>query len=153
MTSLFQQSISLVSIAIFQHQQYFEFTFHNFNVILELVDTKATQARLRCSQVEVITTFYDRHHDLVDRDNIATYHCQYFDRFKKQELFTLREYLSSDAIILWWSSCCSYIQLFVLYFYVSLRSNFRVVMSATISHVNDDPFSCLQEGSCYLCSF
>jgi hypothetical protein len=49
--------------------------------------------------VEVITTFYDRHHDLVDRDNIATYHCQYFDRFKKQELFTLREYLSSPLFV------------------------------------------------------
>ena len=36
MTSLFQQSTSLVSLATFQHNQRMEFTFHNSYVILEL---------------------------------------------------------------------------------------------------------------------
>ncbi len=69
MTSLFQQSTSPSSVAIFQHHQRMEFTFHNSYVTIQLLpstvifctessaaDTKAIQTRPRCSQVEDIAS-------------------------------------------------------------------------------------------------
>ena len=52
--------------------------------------------------------------------------------YKKQELLTLREHLSSLPIC-GCGPCCSSFQFFVLSYYVYLRSEFRVVMSVTIS--------------------
>jgi hypothetical protein len=49
--------------------------------------------------------------------------------YKKQELRTLCEHLSSHPVF--W--CCSSFQFFVLSNYLSLRSQFRDVMSVTIS--------------------
>ena len=66
------------------------------------------------------------------------YHCQYFYWlilvtrrvfYKKQELLTLREHLSSPPG-LWWCPCCSFF-LFFVFSYVSLRSEFRYVVSNT----------------------
>jgi len=51
--------------------------------------------------------------------------------YKKQELLTLREYLSSPPEF-WWGPCCSSFN-FVLSYYVSSRSEFNVVISITIS--------------------
>ena len=48
--------------------------------------------------------------------------------YKKQELLTLREYLSSFPEF-WRGPCCSSFN-FVLSYYVSSRSVFNVVMSA-----------------------
>ena len=55
--------------------------------------------------------------------------------YKKQEMLTLREHLSSPPVI-WLCPCCSFFQFFVLSYYVSLRSEFRVVMYVTISTYN-----------------
>jgi len=52
--------------------------------------------------------------------------------YKKQELIILREHLTSHPVF-WWSLCCSFLKFFVLSYYVSLRSEFSVVMSVTIS--------------------
>ena len=51
---------------------------------------------------------------------------------KKQELIILREHLTSHPVF-WWRLCCSFLKFFVLSEYVSLCSEFRVVMSVTIS--------------------
>jgi len=53
--------------------------------------------------------------------------------YKKQELLILREHLSSPPVFLAGSVFFSSIFLFVLSYYVPLRSEFRVVMSVTIS--------------------
>ena len=39
----------------------------------------------------------------------------------------------SSPQVFWWGPCCSPFQFFVLSYYVSLRSEFRVAMSVTIS--------------------
>ena len=52
--------------------------------------------------------------------------------YQKQELLTLREHLSSSPVFSW-GPCCLNISIFVLSYYVSLCSEFRVVMFATIS--------------------
>jgi len=75
---------------------------------------------------------------------LVFYHCQDFYRtwlyiwvtrrvyYKKQELLTLREHLSSPPVFLVGSVLLMFL-VFVLFYYVSLRFEFRVVMSATIS--------------------
>ena len=55
--------------------------------------------------------------------------------YKKQKMLTLREHLSSPPVI-WLCPCCSFFYLFVLSYYVLLRSEFRVVMYVTISTYN-----------------
>ena len=72
------------------------------------------------------------------------YHCQDFYRtwlhvlvtqqvsYKKQKLLTLREHLSSPPFF-WLGPCCSSFWFFVLCFYVSLLSEFCVVMFGTFS--------------------
>ena len=52
--------------------------------------------------------------------------------YKKQELLTLREHLSSLPVF-WLRPCCPSFHLFVLSYCVSLRSEFSVVMSVAIS--------------------
>jgi len=52
--------------------------------------------------------------------------------YKKQELLTIRKYLSPPRFL--WGLRCSSVQVFfVLSYYVSTRSEFRVVVSFTIS--------------------
>ena len=68
MTSLFQYSTSSSSVAIFQHHQHMEFTFHNSQVILEIVaSTVIFWTELSCLR----TKFYGRHHNLVARYEIS----------------------------------------------------------------------------------
>ena len=52
--------------------------------------------------------------------------------YNKQDLLTLLEHLSSPLFFVWLGLCCSSF-LFVLSYYVSLCSEFRVVTSVTIS--------------------
>jgi hypothetical protein len=52
--------------------------------------------------------------------------------YKKQELRILREHLRSHPVF-WWGPCCSFFQFCVLSNYLSLSSEFRGVMSVTIS--------------------
>ena len=52
--------------------------------------------------------------------------------YKKQDLLTLLEHLSSPLFFVWLGLCCSSF-LFVLSYYVSLCSEFRVMTSVTIS--------------------
>jgi hypothetical protein len=51
---------------------------------------------------------------------------------KKQELLTFRKHLSSFPVF-WLGPCCSSFQFFVLSYYASLLSEFRVVVFVTIS--------------------
>jgi hypothetical protein len=72
--------------------------------------------------------------------------------YNKQELLTLREHLSSPPVC-WWGSCCSFFWFFVLSYYVSLRSEFSVVMSydfriKTVWLVFTS--SCVLEGACHI---
>ena len=71
----------------------------------------------------------------------------------RQDLFTLRERMSSPPVLCW-CPCCSSFQFFVLSYYVLLQSEFLVVMSVTISAYSDVwfvfTFSCLQESSCLI---
>jgi len=53
--------------------------------------------------------------------------------FKGQQLFTLRKHLISPPVFLVGSVLLIIFSFFVLSYYVSLRSEFRVVMSVTIS--------------------
>ena len=52
--------------------------------------------------------------------------------YKRQELLTLLEHLSSPLVSLW-DPCCSTFQLFVLSYCVSWHSEFLVIMFCTIS--------------------
>jgi hypothetical protein len=53
--------------------------------------------------------------------------------YKKQELLIICEHLCSPPRFLGWGPCCSSFYLLVLSYYVSLRSDFRVVISVTIT--------------------
>ena len=52
--------------------------------------------------------------------------------YKKQELLTIREHLSSPLVLVG-VRVPHFVQFIVLFYYVSLRSEFRFVMSLTIS--------------------
>ena len=74
--------------------------------------------------------------------------------YKKQKLLTLREHLSSAPSLLVGSVLLIFLVFFVLSYYLCLRSEFDVVVFATISAYNDIwfvfSFSYLQEGSCLI---
>jgi len=50
----------------------------------------------------------------------------------EQSKILIHEQLNSPPV-LWWDPCCSSFKCFVLSYYVFLRSEFRVVVSVTIS--------------------
>jgi len=115
------------SVAIFQHYQCMEFTFHNSYVILELVpSTVILWTELSCwpkSYSSKATLLLGWSHHYTSSTVVITiwltvtkylkwqwifyflrrslYHCQYFCRwesYKKQELLTLREHMSSSPV-------------------------------------------------------
>ena len=53
--------------------------------------------------------------------------------YKKQELITLREHLGSPPVFFGGVHVAHLFSIYVLTYYVSLRFEFRVVMSVTIS--------------------
>jgi hypothetical protein len=81
MTFFFQWSTSPSSVAIFQHHQRMEFTFHNYYIILELLPSSVIFWRaFSCWQGYVaprlktsLHKFYGRHHNLVDHYEISIY--------------------------------------------------------------------------------
>jgi hypothetical protein len=52
--------------------------------------------------------------------------------YKRQELLILSEHPSPSQFF-WWGQCCLFLKFFVLFYYVSLCFEFRVVMSVMIS--------------------
>ena len=83
MISLFQQSTSLSSVAIFQHHRRMQFTFHSSCVILQLVpsdfldrsqlltETPLKQGYVAHGMKSSLHTLYDCHHNQVDRYEIS----------------------------------------------------------------------------------
>ena len=170
MTSFFQQSTSPSSVAIFQHYQWMEFTFHNSRVCAQYSDfldrvQLRTQKLLKQGYVaprlkSSHQKFYGRHHHWLTIGKYPYLKWQWifyflrmcvlssittktFDQtwlyirvtrrvsYKKQELFTHRERLSSPQVFFVGSVLFIFL-VFVLSYYVSLCSEFRVMISVTI---------------------
>jgi hypothetical protein len=132
-------------------------------------DPTATQARLRCSYVEVratkniqsssqsgceismsettlelnfyVNVFFPLSLTILLSD-LWVYMSNTTSVYKKLEMLSLPENLSSPSVF-WWDPCCSSMYLFVLSYYLSLRSAFRVVCWYDSSFMSFSRYLCL----------